>query len=135
MRLIPKKMREEIAQDPFMRCCIYERDDAPNQNCQGRITFEHAFIYAGRQINEKWAIVPCCENHNSGPAMVKSFNKFVALNRASEEDLAKYPKVDWVQLKKYLTQQYEQKSNTKMAGRSQRRDPAIKQARGISGLC
>jgi len=134
MRLIPKKLREEIARDPFMRRCIYERDDAPNHNCQGRITWEHAFIYKN-QINEKWAIVPCCENHNSGPAMVKSFNQFVALNRASKEDLAKYPKVDWIQLKKYLTKKHEQKSNTKMAGRSQRRDPATKQTRGISGLC
>lgn len=106
MRPIPPKLREKIASDPFMYRCIYERQDAPNNRCRGRITYEHAFIYSGRQINEAWAIVPCCEAHNSGEAMVKSFNQYVALTRASKADLAKYPKADFAQMKRYLLKKY-----------------------------
>lgn len=123
MRPIPKKLREEIASDPFMARCIYERADAPNHNCKGRITWEHAIIWAGRQVNEKWAIVPCCENHNSGPAMVKDFNQHVALSRATEEDLAKYPREDWAQLKKYLNKKYVKKNNSKMERNRHKWDP------------
>lgn len=107
MRPIPAKLRKELGEDWFMKRCIYERPDAPNRKCRGRITFEHAFLYAGRQINEKWAILPCCEAHNSGEAMVKDFNRYVALERANLEDLARrMPKRDWGQLWKFLSQKY-----------------------------
>ncbi len=108
MRPIPPKMREEIAKLPRMKFCIYQLyyDNAPNHDCAGRITWEHAFIYKN-QINEPWAIVGCCENHNSGPAMVKDFNQWVALQNATDEYLLRnYPKRDWPQLRKYLNQKY-----------------------------
>jgi len=107
MRPIPTKLREEIAQDPFMMFCIYERSDAPNHNCNGRITWEHAWAYSGKQINEAWAIVPCCCAHNSGVAMVKDFNRYVALSRANIIDLQKrYPRKNWAQEYKFLSKKY-----------------------------
>ncbi len=108
MRPIPPKIREQLANDPRMRLCIYEWPQAPNHNCRGRITFEHAIIYAGKQIVEAWATVPCCENHNSGPEMVKEYNVWAALQNITTEELEqRYPRRDWRQLKKYLNQKYE----------------------------
>lgn len=108
MRPIPPKLREEIASDPFMRMCIYRDINAPNHDCKGGITWEHAWIIAGRQVNEAWAIVPCCWNHNVGSAIVKSYNQYRALIRADIEDLKKrYPKRNWDQELKYLKSLYE----------------------------
>ena len=104
---IPKRMREDIADDPFMQSCIYNRPDAPNHDCSGRIEWEHAIIWAGKRVNEKWAIVPCCTSHNRGSGMVKDFNRYIALSRATEEDFDKYPKNDWRQVLKYLRGKYE----------------------------
>jgi hypothetical protein len=51
--------------------------------------------YAGRQVQEKWAIVPLCWHHHLGPGLDKKANRLIALARATEEDLAKYPRADW----------------------------------------
>lgn len=107
MRPIPKKLREQIAQDPFMKTCIYQSRNAPNHNCRGRITWEHAYTYKNRQINEPALIVPCCENHNSGPEMVKDYNRYRAIIRADIEELTKkYPNRNWKQELIYLTNKF-----------------------------
>jgi len=109
MRTIPVKLRVELAKDPFMAVCIYEDPAAPNHNCDGRLTYEHAYIYAGKQINEPWAIVPCCENHNSGQAMLKDYNQYRALIRADLEQIKnKYPRHDWETELRYLIGKYGQ---------------------------
>ncbi|MEO5366664.1 MAG: hypothetical protein H7831_09980 [Magnetococcus sp. WYHC-3] len=108
MRKIPAKLREQIAEDPFMKTCIYKSPGAPNHNCRGRITWEHSFLYSGRQISEWWAIVPCCENHNSGPAMVKEYNQYRAIIRADiNEVIESYPNKNWLVIKNYLIKKYE----------------------------
>ncbi len=97
-------MRERIAADPFMRACIHGGAD-----CDRRITWEHAFTYAGRQINEPWAIVPCCWYHHLGAGMDKRFNQYVALSRATDVDLAKYPRTDWARLRAFLGSLFDEK--------------------------
>lgn len=95
MTPIPTKLRQIMEADPFMKVCIhtYWRGSTP---CSGRITYEHAFIYARKQIQEKWAIVPCCEGHNVGvTGKQKLYNKYIALLRATPQDLFKYPKNAW----------------------------------------
>lgn len=93
MRTIPTKMREEMSNDPYYRVC--SRLDL---NCDGRITFEHAVIFAGRQLNEKWAILPLCEfhhavnKHQDGGMLNKEINMWICLNRATEEELSKVSK-------------------------------------------
>ena len=111
MRPMPLKLRVELAKDPFMALCIYRDEKAPNHGCSGRITWEHAFLNAGKQINEAWAIVPCCLNHNSGSSMVKSYNQYRSMLRAKELGVwdkikAKYPRTDWEQQFKYLSKKY-----------------------------
>ena len=57
---IPKQMRETLGADLFMKKCIVAN------NCEGRVEYDHAFTYAGRRVNELWAILPLCTKHNHG---------------------------------------------------------------------
>lgn len=98
MHPIPPKLRKQLQADPFMHACIY--------GCPGKPEWEHAFTYAGKQIQEDWAIVPCCYFHHRGAGFDKSFNRYIALLRATPEDLAKYPKTNWHQLLEHLTKRY-----------------------------
>lgn len=101
MRPIPPKLREYIASLPRMTSC--ERREG---TCTGRITWEHTFMYQGRQINEPWAIIALCEYHHLGPGLDKEKNHWISLGYATEEDLKKYPRVDWEQMRKYLNKKY-----------------------------
>lgn len=89
MRKIPNKLREEMAQDPYYSECARLGDGV----CGGRITWEHAIIHAGRQLNEKWAIIPLCERHHSIGSYMdrgdlnKQENLRIALNRATDAEL------------------------------------------------
>lgn len=108
MRSITKKLLEEILSDPYYQKCIRHKE----KTCGGRITFEHAMIYAGRQINEKWAILPVCERHHGVNGyqdrgdLDKRFHEWVAVNRMTLEDEKKYPRVDWQQKRKLLNKIY-----------------------------
>ena len=98
-------IRDKIASDPFMgKCCITESIN---------VSWEHCWNYAGRQINEAWAIVPLRRDLNTShpPKDIKEMCQLISLNRATKEDLAKYPKKNWEQIKKYLTQKYEKAKN------------------------
>lgn len=103
MRPLTPKLKREIDENPYFKVCARRNDD-----CDGRITIEHAFIYAGRQINEIWALLPLCEYHHSiGKHMEdgeldKRMNQLLCLRRATREDLKKYPNVDWEKLKNNL---------------------------------
>ena len=65
-------------------------------------------MYAGKQVQEWWAIVPCCEYHHRGGGLKKEFNQLVGLLRAASLNLPagdwlmvpdelykKYPRTDW----------------------------------------
>lgn len=101
MRPIPPKLRKQLAEDNYYWKCARE-----NAVCEGRITWEHAWIYSGKQINEVWAIIPLCHYHHQGKGLDKDKNRYLALRRASESDLAKYPRRDWKQELKHLTKKY-----------------------------
>lgn len=98
MRKIPKKLLEDILSDPYYATCARY-----SSACAGRITLEHALIYAGRQINEKWAIIPLCARHHAvdqfqdGGVLDKRENQRIAVSRATPEELAKYPRINWAQ--------------------------------------
>ncbi len=95
MRPISSKLKAEILADPYYKTCCRK-----DKNCNGRITWEHALIYAGRQINEKWAIIPLCVYHHLGGGLDKRLNERIAVSRATMGDLAKYSKRDWLVYKK-----------------------------------
>ena len=88
MRPISPKIKKQLLEESDV-CARKDWD------CSGRITWEHVFIYAGKQINEVWAILKLCEWHHLGDGLNKRENERLAVARATEEDLAKYPKKDW----------------------------------------
>lgn len=96
MTKIPIKVRKEIDADPLYKFCALE--GVPGHVCGGRITMEHALIYAGKQIQEKWAIVPICaagqevDEYQDAHTMNKELNKWVAFNQATPEDFARFPR-------------------------------------------
>lgn len=93
---MPPALRKELSDDPYYRTCARKGDD-----CQGRITWEHALTYAGRQIQERFAIIPLCAFHHSvdqfqdGRGINKRINVEIALSRATAADKAKYPLLPW----------------------------------------
>lgn len=112
MRPIPNKMKQEMLQSDEYKYCM--RNMVFHDHiCQGRITLEHAFIYAGKQINEKWAIIPICawahdvDEWQGAGNLDKHKNEFIALSRATSEDLKKYPKCDWQKKINFLNKKYE----------------------------
>lgn len=102
MNNIPPKIRAELATLPRMKLCARRLEGG----CSGRITWEHALIYAGKQVQEVWAILGLCDHHHLGSGLDKEKNHALALAQATPEDLAKYPRSDWVQKKKYLLEKY-----------------------------
>jgi len=92
MRKISPKVKEELLKEKTI--CARAKDG----NCAGRITFEHTLIYAGKQIDEVWAIIHLCEFHHAvntyqdGGDLDKEKNVWIALNRATDEELLKYSK-------------------------------------------
>lgn len=111
MRKISQKVKNEILNDPFYDRCARSDEGC----CDGRITWEHAFIYAGKQIDERWAIIPLCtyhhavDEHQGGGDLKKDLNEYIALERAKElgVDLyEKYPRRDWIYTFKVLSEKY-----------------------------
>lgn len=95
-----------MAQDPFYyKCCLQDNTCSPLLHNAGRqIEWHHIWIYAGKQINEKWAIVPACPSHHDRAHQHEIKNRFeaISLQRAAQEDLNKYPKKNWKQIINYL---------------------------------
>lgn len=104
MHKTPKKVFEQIALErpPCERYAALQ-----DHVCQGRSTMEHAFIYAGKQIPDKWAVIRLCEWAHLGPGLNKRVNQWLALRHAKASDLARYPKTDWQRLKSHFNAIYE----------------------------
>lgn len=82
-----------MSADPYyQKCCI-------GGDCFGRIEWHHAIIYAGRQVNEKWAILPACQKHHAEVSKYDREFKRIAVSRATDEELQKYPKGQWYLLR------------------------------------
>lgn len=111
MRPIPQKMKNEMLGDPLYMKCL-RAEICKDHACQGRITLEHVWIYAGRQINEIWAIIPLCAYAHSVDLfqdrgiLNKEINEWLSINRMTEEDMQKYDRKDWKARKAWLNRKY-----------------------------
>lgn len=89
---------------PRMRMC--EVSWEIHGECEGRIEWHHVWTYGSDgQINEHWAILGACSLHHrqvKEKRSVKEIFERRSLEIATEKDLAKYPRKNWDQLKKYL---------------------------------
>lgn len=90
MNNMPLSLRKELADDPYYKTCARKSDE-----CSGRITWEHVWIYAGRQIQERFAVIPLCWHHHLGDGLDKRENEMISIGRATIQDLKKYPRKDW----------------------------------------
>lgn len=105
MRPIPPRMREEMSNDPFMKvCCL-----SMLGNCEGVIEWHHEIQFAGRQLSEKWAILPVCHFHHDQArnSFIKERLQWIALNRATEDELKAVTKaINYIGLKERLNRIY-----------------------------
>ncbi len=112
MRPIPKNLLDDILKDDYYkRCCLTHAD-----NKDVKIDFHHAWQYAGRQINEKWAIMPIWWKKHSplgdkdsvhNCRETKEYIQYLSLLRADIKDLIKrMPRFDWQKEFNYLNKKY-----------------------------
>lgn len=108
MTPIPEKIKKQIVADPDYGCnkegkatvCMLVGNHG--HTCGGRITMEHAIIFAGSQVQEKWAIISVCakaqevDQYQDARTMNKDMNKWVAMSRATDEDLKRMCKEEWL---------------------------------------
>lgn len=96
MNAIPPKLRAELEEDPYYHTCA-----RANGDCRGRITWEHALYYVGRQIQARFAIIPLCARHHGVDdwqdrgLLDKRTNERIAMERATDEDRKRYPNLPW----------------------------------------
>jgi hypothetical protein len=95
MNNMPLKLRKELSKDSYYSKCVRYKDG----NCNGRVTWEHCWEYSGKQIQEKWAIIPLCWFHHLGIGLNKKINRWFSINRMTEEDMKKYPRINWIREK------------------------------------
>ena len=101
MGKIPEALNERMNADLFYtRCCIPGR----------RIERYHNLIFAGRQVNEIWAILPFAKSvHDELPGnpALKELCDWIMTQRARDADLRPYCKAqEYVRLKRRLEAKY-----------------------------
>ncbi len=92
MNNIPPKLREEMANDPIYQLCLRKEllDDhvcEPDPLTGKLIEWEHVINFGGPQLQRKWAIIPICWLVHRGGKLNKEINRWIALNRATPEEL------------------------------------------------
>lgn len=97
--------------DPYYHICA--KAGYFGHTCHGKITWEHSLIYAGKKVQSRFAIIPLCEfghsvnTYQDGGDMVKEVNVWIALNRATDEELRSISKaVNYLFLKSRLNNKY-----------------------------
>jgi len=91
MNNIPKKLRAELAVDPEYKLCMVTGEPARRGD---PIQWHHAMIFAGRQVQKRFAIVAIKKSiheevHNP---VIKEFIDWIVLNRMTESELDYYSK-------------------------------------------
>lgn len=116
-------MRSTLEAMPRMRACEIGMWHPELGGCEGVLRWHHVWEYEGRQVNELWAILCGCDRHHDAvktDTEVKEAFERRSLEIAVGEELAKYPKKDWVQLKRYLNRN----EPCKLKSTSARRSPS-----------
>ncbi len=106
MRKISQRVKKELELEPNI--CARANDE-----CIGRITWEHTLIFAGKQIDEVWAIIKLCEFHHDvnfqqgNGDLNKEINVWIALNRATDTELLMYSKaINYLRERERLNTKY-----------------------------
>lgn len=91
MNKIPKTLNEAMNDDPFYRhCCLRKFGGCGGTSFSGRsIERHHALIFAGRQVQALFCILPACPDHHSiaNRKDIKEKFDWVLLNRATDAEI------------------------------------------------
>lgn len=101
MRPIPPQMRQSMDSDPFYHKCVI-------CGCQG-VQWHHNLVFAGRQVNEEWAIIPLCpfDHDQARNSEFKESLDWIMLNRATDDELRPFCKAtDYIFMRKKLNEKY-----------------------------
>lgn len=109
MNNLPPKLRKQMNEMPeYKRCALLGY-----HVCGGRITREHAIIFAGKQLQELWAVPPICaagqevDHYQDAHTMDKKMNQWVALNRATDDELRRISRaIDYIRERRRLNEIY-----------------------------
>lgn len=90
--VIPKKLRADMNLEPFYHSCarreaLHDHECAPNPITRRLIEWHHALKYAGKKVQKRYAIVPLCWWTHEGPGKDDAIGAWIALNRASDEEI------------------------------------------------
>lgn len=107
-----KKIFEELLiERPFCERKFFFND----HDCQGQSTFEHVWLYANKQIPDKFAVIRICDWAHStrqfqttGGGLDKSKNQLISLLRVRNfnDVIKKYPNKPWMQIWDNLLKTY-----------------------------
>lgn len=99
MRPIPLKLREEMSSNKFYKKCCLDNFVYP---CSGKIEWHHNLIYAGKQVNEEFCILPVCKMHHDieKHTIIKEKLNWIMWDRATDEQIKYYSKATNYQFEK-----------------------------------
>ena len=85
MRRIPDKLKENLSKDPYYnKCCI--------TGSVKDIEWHHNLIFAGKQVNEKFCILPLNREIHKNIVRYKEVCNWIMWNRATKEQIKMYSK-------------------------------------------
>lgn len=89
---IPPKVREQLQNDPVMKMCmrnllLFDHNCEPDPLTGRLVEWEHALTFGGSKINQAWAIISICWLVHRGGKLNKEVNRWIALNRATDDEL------------------------------------------------
>lgn len=100
MKVIPQRVRKEMQTDLEYKFCMLR--SYKGHVCGGRITIEHALMFAGTQVDFKNALISVCargqevDHYQDAHTMDKNLNRWVALNRMTDVEIDSISKAfDW----------------------------------------
>lgn len=64
MNNTPTWLKKKWSENPAKRCERWSENE-----CSGRLTKEYALYYAGKQIQEDWAVIDLCWHHHLGKGL------------------------------------------------------------------
>lgn len=105
MRPIPPELKEEMSNDIYYKqCCLSSLG-----NCSNEIQWHHNLIFGGKQVNEKFCILPVCKYHHdiANNRYIRERLDHIMLQRATDEQLKPFCKaINWIERKKTLAKMY-----------------------------
>ena len=94
-----------MAADPFYAQCCVTGVPAAEQ----KVEWHHAMIYAGKQVQERWCIIPLLDtvHANEKKRGVRQVIDWIIFNRATDEELRKYSKtINYIKRREWLNKHF-----------------------------